>query len=114
VKREERNKTFSMDRGFAMARGWAAKGIFGFKRRRLGRNFATSVHNCLSLADRWRGWQLIVLLVRRFWKLQFPIGWTKGKNSDIVLQSHPLDCLPVSVQSRMPEPWGVNWERVKP
>jgi len=37
AKREERNRTFSMDRGFAMAREWAARGIFGLKRRRLGR-----------------------------------------------------------------------------
>jgi len=47
VKREERNRTFGMDRGVAMAPEWAARGIFGLKRPRLGRNFDTSVHNCL-------------------------------------------------------------------
>jgi len=47
AKREERNKTFGMDRGFAMACEWAARAYSGFKRRRLGRNFDASVHNCL-------------------------------------------------------------------
>jgi len=36
-----------MDRGFAMAREWAARGIFGFKRRRLGRSFDPYVDNRL-------------------------------------------------------------------
>jgi len=80
-----------MDRGFAIAREWAARSIFGFKRRGLGRNFDISVHNCLD--GLLQGWQLIVLLVRCFWKLRFPMEKTRGNNSDIVLQSHPLDCL---------------------
>jgi len=74
-----------------MAREWAARSIFGFKRRRLGRNFDISVHNCLD--GLLQGWQLIVLLVRHFWNLQFSMEKTGGNNSDIVLQSHPLDCL---------------------